>query len=239
MSRDLSLQEYWTSFSVGQAGAFYGSILDEMRLKGRISTVPFEPGHLVSTFWDIGLDTTAVGFVQCIGATIRIIDYYQNDNLSLEHYINVVKSKPYTYSKHIAPHDMANREFSSGVSRLEMARRLDVRFTLAPNISIMDGIEAVKRMLAKTWIDEENCKQLIQCIEHYRQKYDEKKQMYTGIPDHDKYSHGADSLRMLALALPKLTTTSSPEDLEKRYRDAVLGPNANMPPIFRNDLPSY
>jgi hypothetical protein len=239
MSRDLSLQEYWTSFSVGQAGSFYGSILDVMRLKGQVSIVPFEPGHLVSTFWDIGLDTTAVGFVQCIGSTIHIIDYYQNDNLSLDHYINVIKNKPYSYNKHIAPHDMANREFSSGVSRLEMASRLGVRFTLAPNLSIMDGIEAVKRMLTKTWIDEANCRQLVQCIEHYRQKYDEKKQMYTGVPEHDKYSHGADSLRMLAISMPKLVTTSSPEELEKRYRETVLGVNASLPPIFRNDLPEY
>lgn len=238
MSRDLSLQEYWTSFSVGQAGSFYGTILDGMRLKGQISMVPFEPGHLVSTFWDIGLDTTAIGFVQCIGATIRIIDYYENDNLSLDHYINVIKNKPYTYHKHIAPHDMANREFSSGVSRLEMARRLDVRFTLAPNLSIMDGIEAVKAMLAKTWLDETNCKQLIQCIEHYRQKYDEKKQMYTGIPEHDRYSHGADALRMLAISLPKLITTASPEELDKRYNEAMFG-NKVTKGFFRDDLPHY
>jgi hypothetical protein len=120
-----------------------------------------------------------------------------------------------------------------------MASRLGVRFTLAPNLSIMDGIEAVKAMLAKTWIDDGNCKQLIQCIEHYRQKYDEKKQMYTGVPEHDRYSHGADALRMLAVSLPKLVASSTPEELEKRYRETVLGVNANMPPIFRNDLPEY
>lgn len=239
ISRDLSLQEYWTSFSVGQAGSFWGTKLDEMRLKGQIGRVPYESHHLVSTSWDIGLDTTAIIFFQVIGSTICIVDYYENQNLSLDHYINVLKNKPYTYNKHIAPHDMANREFSSGVSRLEMARRLDVRFTLAPNLSIADGIDAVKAMLAKVWIDESACSRLISCIEHYRQSYDEKKKTYTGKPEHDQYSHGADALRMLAVSLPKVSTQTTPEELEKRYREAYLGPNSNMPSVFRTDLPDY
>jgi hypothetical protein len=239
ISRDLSLQEYYTSFSVGQAGSFYGTKLDEMRRNNQIGLVPYESDHLVSTSWDIGLDTTSIVFVQIIGSVIRIIDYYENQNLSLDHYIKVLKSKPYQYNKHIAPHDMANREFSSGVSRIEMARRLGVRFTLAPNLSIMDGIEAVRTMFARTWIDESNCKELLRHVENYRQVYDEKKKTYTGKPMHDCHSHCCDSLRMLAISLPKLATTTSPEELERRYREVYMGPNANMPAVFRDDLPSY
>lgn len=239
ISRDLSLQEYWTSFSCGQSGSFYGTILDNMRLKGQISTVPYETHHLVSTSWDIGLDTTAIIFFQVIGATVRIIDYYENQNLSLDHYINVIKNKPYTYNKHVAPHDMANREFSSGISRLEMARRLDVRFTLAPNLSIMDGIEATRALLSRTFIDEISCSRLIHCIENYRQAYDEKKKTYTGVPFHDQWSHGSDALRMLSITLPKISTQTTPEALEQRYRDTIMGPNSSLPSIFRTDLPNY
>jgi hypothetical protein len=239
ISRDLSLQEYYTSFSCGQAGSFYGTILDSMRLKGQIGIVPYEPHHLVSTSCDIGLDTTAILFFQVVGSVIRIIDYYENQNLSLDHYLNIIKNKPYTYNKHIAPHDMSNREFSSGISRLEMARRLDVRFMLAPNLSIMDGVEAVRALLARCFIDDRACSQLIKCIEHYRQSYDEKKKTYTGKPEHDQYSHGCDALRMLAVTLPKISTTTTPEELENRYRQAVLGPNSSLPSVFRTDLPNY
>ena len=190
VSRDLALQEYWTSFSCGQAGSFYGSIIDRMRLNGQIASVPYESHLMTSTSWDIGLDTCAVIFFQ-VTATglIRIIDFYENQNLSLDHYIGVLKSKHYLYNKHVAPHDMANREFSSGVSRLELAKRLDVKFTLAPNISIQDGIEATRAMLSKTYIDDVKCASLIKHLENYRQEYDEKRKTYTGKPLHDIHSH--------------------------------------------------
>ena len=239
MSRDLSLQEYWTSFACGQSGSFYGAIVDNMRLTGKIGQVPYESHHPVSTSWDIGLDTCAIVFVQAIGSVLRIVDYYENQNLSLDHYINVLKNKPYVYNKHIAPHDMANRSYQTGRSALDMARDLGIRFTLANNVSILDGIEATRAMLSKTYIDEIACKQLIKCIENYRQEYDEKKNTYTGKHVHDQYSHGADALRMLAVSLNKISSTTSASELDKRYREAVLGVNANMPSIFRTDLPDY
>lgn len=239
ISRDLSLQEYYTSWSCGLQGAFYGSILDNMKLKGQVTYVPYEPTHRVNTSWDIGLDTTAIIFFQIIGSQVRIIDYYENQNLPLDHYIKIIKNKEYIYNKHIGPHDIANREYTSGVSRIEIARRLDVRFTVAPNLSIDDGIEAVKAMLAKTWIDEVNCKSFLVHIEQYRQQWNERTKVYTGRPEHDIHSHCADALRMLAVTLNKVSTMSDPEALEKRYREACLGINDRLPSVFRTDLPNY
>jgi phage terminase large subunit len=40
----------------------------------------------------------------------------------LTHYLHIVKSKPYTYGKHIVPHDAAAHEYSTGLSRIEVAR---------------------------------------------------------------------------------------------------------------------
>jgi len=236
-SRDLALQEYWTSFSCGQAGSFYGSLIDKMRLENRIGQVPYESHLLTNTSWDIGLDTTAIIWFQTTTTgLVRIIDFYENQNLSLDHYIGVLKSKPYIYNKHIGPHDLANREFSSGVSRLDMARRMDVKFILAPNISISDGIEATKAMLSKTYIDESSCKDLIRHLENYRQEYDEKRKTYTGKPLHNLDSHSCDSIRMLAVALPKVTQGSTPEELDKRYRQAMFGTHETLPRFFRDGI---
>lgn len=62
--------------------------------------------------------------------------------------------------------------------------------------------------------------------------------------DHCYYANGylvsnSDAMRYLCVGLSKIREGSSPEELEKRYRETVLGVNANMPPIFRNDLPEY
>ena len=131
---------------------------------------------------------------------------------------------------------MANREFSSGVSRLDMAKRMDVRFMLAPNISIQDGIEATRAMLSKTYIDDKNCKDLIRHLENYRQEYDETRKTYTGKPLHNIDSHGCDAVRMLAVTLPKITLGASAEELDKRYRQAMYGDQAQLPRFFRDGI---
>ena len=171
---------------------------------------------------------------------MRIIDCYEKNNVGLEHYVSVLKNKPYTYGKHIGPHDIKVREWSgNGLTRIEKARQLGITFTVAPNISIVDGIEAVRSLFSRCWIDETNCAQLIKALENYRKEYDSKRHVYLDHPLHDKFSNAADAMRYLALGLPKTRDGLSPEDLEKRYREAYLGPNANMPSVFRDDLPQY
>jgi hypothetical protein len=45
-------------------------------------------------------------------------------------------------------------------------------------------------------------------------------------------------MRYLCVALPKISNTSSPEALEKRYNEA-MGYNSSMPAIFRTDEQNY
>jgi len=48
------------------------------------------------------------------------------------------------------------REFTAGgLTRLEKAAQLGIKFMIAPNISIIDGIEAVRTTLPRIHIDEE------------------------------------------------------------------------------------
>jgi phage terminase large subunit len=240
-SEDLIQQEWFTSFSAGVEGAYYAKYIDKMRLKDQIGNVPWEESCVVHTAWDIGVnDTTAIIFFQAIGQTVRIIDCYEKNNVGLEHYVSVLKNKPYTYGKHIGPHDIKVREWAgNGLTRIEKARQLGITFTVAPNISIVDGIESVRSVFSRTWIDEIQCAPLVKALENYRKEYDAKRHTYHEHPLHDRFSNYADSMRYLAVSLPKTRDGLSPEDLEKRYQEAVLGKNANMPSIFRDDLPTY
>ena len=239
MSEDLIMQEYYTSFDMGIEGSYYAKYLDRMRVKGQIGLVPWEPGFKVHTAWDIGVrDSTCVIFFQTIGQTVRIIDCYENSKVGLEHYITVLKQKEYVYGKHIAPHDIQVREFGTGMTRLEKARQLGVSFTLAPSISIEDGIESVRSALGKIWIDEHTCKPLIKALENYRQEYDIKRKVYSARPLHDWSSHWADAMRYMAISLPKTKDGLSPEELDRRYNDA-MGFNSTLPAVFRDDLPNY
>jgi phage terminase large subunit len=240
MSEDLIQQEYYTSFTMGVEGAFYSKYIDKMKIEARISRVPWNSGYKVHTAWDLGVaDSTAIIMFQLIGQSVNIIDCYENNKEGLEHYIKHLESKPYQYGKHIAPHDIEVKEFGTGMTRLEKARQLGIKFIVAPKLSISDGIEAVRTTFSKMWIDDTYCIKLIKSLENYRQEYDVKNKIYKSNPLHNWTSHMADAMRYLAVSLHKVRDGLSPEKLDELYKDAVYGKNNNLPGIFRDDLPPY
>ena len=239
ISEDLILQEYYTDFNIGIEGSYYAKIIDKMKKDNQIGDVPYEPGFRVNTAWDIGVrDFTSIIFFQCVGMTIRIIDYYENSKLGLDHYAKILQQKEYLYGHHFGPHDIAVQEWGSGLTRIEKAKQLGIRFETAPNIPLQDGIESVRSTLPKCWIDAQKCADLIKCLENYRQEYDNKKKIYKPYPLHNWASHGADSMRYLALSLPKTRDGLSAEELDRRYAKARGGSQANLPRFFRDDIPN-
>lgn len=61
------------------------------------------------------------------------------------------------------------------------------------------------------------------------------------VPDYNHFSlsngaivHNCDAMRMLALALPSCTQDTSPEELERNWRQAKFGTNQALPPVFRD-----
>lgn len=240
MSDDLIMQEYYCSFDMGVEGSYYGKYLDRMRVRGQIGIVPWEAGFKVHTSWDLGVrDSTTIIFFQVIGQTIRLIDCYENTKEGLEHYIKLLESKPYSYGKHIAPHDIKVKEWGSGITRLEKARQLGIIFSTANDVSIVDGIEAVRSAFSKIWIDETQCKDLLKALGNYRQEFDIKKKIYKSHPLHDWSSHYADCMRYLCVSLPKTRDGLSAQELDQRYKEAMYGETSTMPSVFRDDLPGY
>ena len=171
-----------------------------MRLKGQIGNVPYEAGFKTHTAWDIGVrDSTSIIFFQTIGTVVHIIDYYENSKVGLEHYIKVLEQKPYVYGKHIGPHDIKVKEWGSGMTRIEKAKQLGISFTVAPDLSIEDGIESVRSAFSKIWIDDKSCGPLLKALENYRQEYDVKRNVYKANPLHDFSSHACFSADTLVL----------------------------------------
>lgn len=249
ISEDLIQQEYYTSFDMGVEGAYYAKYLDKMRMNNQIGKVPYESAFRVFTSWDLGVrDSTSIIFYQLIGQTIRIIDYYEKSKEGLEHYAKILAQKEYQYAKHFAPHDINVVEFGTGISRYEKALALGIKFEMrtgrngekvsaVPGLSVEDGIEAVRSLFSRVWIDEEKCFQLIKCLENYRQEYDSKKKIYNSRPLHNFASHGADAMRYLALSVPRTRDNLTAEDLDKRYHDAVYG--GRIPSVFDDQAGFY
>jgi len=101
---------------------------------------------------------------------------------------------------------------------------------MVDNVSLEDGIEVMRSTLAKVYIDENKCKQLIKCLENYRYEWNDKKQVYSKVPLHNWASHGSDAFRYMCLSLTKMKDGMSQADADKLKREA----------LYREDeLPKY
>lgn len=197
-------QEYYCSFTAGNVGSYYGKYLEIARKENRIRDFEIDQHLPVFTFWDLGMsDSTAIWWMQPYKKELRFIYYYENNGEGLDHYFEVIKKiqdkYKFSYHAHFAPHDIKVREFTTGKSRLEYALSRGFMFKITPDISVQDGIDAVRVLFSSFIIHETNCKQGIDCIQEYRKKYSEDNHCYSNTPLHNWASHGADALRYLAV----------------------------------------
>jgi phage terminase large subunit len=188
-----------------QKGTYYGKQIEAAREGGRIGRVPIDPILPVSTFWDLGIaDATAIWMVQQAGTELRVISYYENSGEGLQHYINHLHDfrdkHSITFKDHFAPHDIQVRELTSGKTRKDQARQMGIVFRVTPNIPIMDGIEAARRIFPRCYFDEKRCADGLRALSYYRCEYDEDKRVFKDRPLHDWSSHGGDSWRYFAVA---------------------------------------
>ena len=218
MGEDRYEQEFECSFEAAIVGAYYAMEMKTAMQEGRITTVPYDPSVGVVTAWDLGIgDSTSIWFAQYVGQEIRVIDYYENSGVGLDHYAKELSSKNYHYMDHILPHDVQVKELGTGKSRLETLHNLGIQeVTIAPKLGIEDGIQAARSMLNRCWFDEEKCNRGIEALRQYRREFDEKNKTWRGRPLHDWTSHGADAWRYLAVG--KQTETNWGEPIRRNLR---------------------
>jgi hypothetical protein len=253
MDEDMIEQEYYCSFDAANQGAYYSNQFKKIDDEERIRDVPYEPSLPVETFWDLGVgDSTCIWFIQRVANEFRVIDFYEHNNVGLDHYIPFVLSLPYHYKEHWGPHDIQVREFTSGMSRFESAKRMMLRlketspekvingvrysqikeqginFKVVPNISVDDGIDAVRRVLNKCWFDKSKQKKDkgnglrgvgygLNALRSYHKEYDEKNKTFRNNPHHDWSSHASDGFRYFAVASrPKLTMSEALQTANKQ-----------------------
>ena len=227
MSEDLFNQEYMCSFEMGIEGCFYGKIIDNLRLQSQIGQVPWNPSLPVHTCWDLGVarNMAVILFQKTKTGAIHIIDYLQLKDGGLVQYIHELRTKPYTYGKHIAPHDIRTRDIGSGMSRWGIAYDLGITFIQSKDVPVLDGIERVKVELPKMYIDEKRCSHLIKSLESYRQEWDPVKERYRNTPVADWAAHAADAARYLCLNLNVIDESNRgaiQEALKKKRAQDIL-----------------
>jgi len=189
------------AFSVAIEGAYYASQMSRVYEQGRIQTVPVVEGVPVDVWFDLGMnDLTVMVFVQTVGATIRFVDLYYNNGEGLAHYAQVLAEKKYRYGKFILPWDVDVKDLSTGVSRKNKLYELGLtNITVAPKLSVQDGIERVRGLFSRFIFDETKTKKLYESLQNYRAEYDDKLGIFKDSPRHDESSHFCDCIRVGAL----------------------------------------
>ena len=196
------------AFKVEISGAFYAKQMGIAHIEGRITRVPHNPAVPVYTFWDLGLDCTAIWFVQFIGREIHCINYYENEDVDIHHYVKLLdKFEAKTdciWGKDFVPHDATRRSMADdSTSVLKILRdhgrkveRIEVNIC-----SIMTRIEITRQTIPLVFFDADNCDRGIDVLEAYHQGWNKSMNCWSGDPVHDWASHGSDSFGYMAVCI--------------------------------------
>lgn len=201
-------QEYLCSFEAAVQGTFFGNIIDDSS-KNLVGIVPYDPTQPVITAWDLGTtDSTAIWFAQRDPRDpklLRIIDFYENSEKDVFHYITEIKKRPYIYDYHIMPHDVTQVSWESKRTRLDIFKQHSMKIAVAKKAAISEGISMAQALMYTCRFDSDKCFLGLSHLRQYKAKHNRITGELTSEPVHDKHSHAADAFRTLAVGLKNIT----------------------------------
>lgn len=193
------------AFDLAIKGSYYEKELSNARTQGRIGNYPYDPRLPVFTHWDLWgagwWDETAIWFWQKLRNEKRIIDYWEWSGYWMTEIAHSIVNPRYTnYEEHFLPHDAEVTEYSTGTTRLSVAREsLQWRVSIVPKLSISDGINATRDIFPNCYFNESTTVIWVSRLSGYRREYDEKNGVFRDKPKHDINSNGSDAFRYFAV----------------------------------------
>lgn len=202
-------------YNTFKEGAYYSTQIADLISKNRITHVSHDPNTLVHCSFDLGIsDCTSIWFAQFVGTEVHIIDFIESNGQPISWYAQELSTKGYNYAPLILPHDARAREKGTGKTVEEVLQELGFETTIAPNLHVADGIDAVRSFLPRCWFNSDATRAGLKKLQSYRENYDDKLRISRG-PLHDNNSHAADSFRYL------VTGSVDPRINQKRQQDMI------------------
>lgn len=200
MPEELIQQEFYCSFEAALAGAIYSKEIEKAYNDNRVRRFPIIKDLPVFTAWDIGRrDPTSIWLFQAAPDFIYFIAYYENVLQGMDHYLDWLEEFArkngirYRNHFHLSPHDMEVVEWGNGKARIQRAAERGWYFKVAPKMSIIDGINAVRTYFPRFVFHADNCRMGLNSLKQYCMDQG------TGQPEHKFPSHPADALRTFAV----------------------------------------
>lgn len=174
----------------------------------RICDVPYRAdGNYAQAFFDIGGggDKTAVWIAQKVGEFVHVLDYHEAVQASTDYWLSWIENRAYSVTKIWLPHDAKQRHGGMTMSYEQLIRNKGKHVGIVPagKGSVDESINALRVLFPVLKIDQTKCATGIQCLRNYRYELIDDDNIDMGmkqVPVHDRYSHGADAARYMAVA---------------------------------------
>ena len=210
-------------------GAIYAKEVAQAMDDGRVIAVPYNPKLKVHCVWDLGwADSMAIIMVQKVGpSAIAVIDYMEDNQRTLDWYVQELKEKRYNFGTDWIPHDGTHKDFKTGQSTEELLKRMGRKPEIIPNIAIESGIKMARMAFSRIYFDKDKTAGLMNCLKRYRRAINQQTGE-PGAPVHDESSHGSDSFRYLGVIAEMLNNDSMyestvPKNINIPQFDSVAG----------------
>lgn len=223
-------QEYFCSFDAAILGSYWGKLLAQARLEGRIREFPIEPNFPVHRAWDLGRKNhMVIWFFQVIGGQVRVVDFIQGHAIGIPGFAKIIREqKNIVGGIDYVPHDARVLELGTEKTRLETMKVLGLNPEILPIMGVQDGINAGSRILPRCWFRESACREGIEGLGHYRGEWDQETRRFTDNPVKDWSEHVGSAFRYLAAAIEEVTVTKpqlAPGVMHIRVNGEDLPPN--------------
>ena len=149
---------------------------------------------------------------------IRLLDYIEDSNRTLDWYVGELAKRPYRWGTDFIPHDGRTRNFQTGKSTEELLRAMGRSPMVLAQTSIEEGIKAARLAFPRCYFDQRKTGRLVECLKRYRRDIHAK----TGepmAPLHDEFSHGADAFRYMGQAVERMASTVHHDYVEPEAPD--------------------
>lgn len=217
-------QEIECSFQAAVKGSYYGKHMSELERHGSVREVDYDPTEPVSISLDIGYaDATAIWFWQTIDGQVRMFDYFETTGMDAEECVELLQLKPYSYDTVWLPFDAVAKTFRSKKSVVDTFREFDLPARTVPKLDLKDGIDSVRKTLRTYPIvfDSVRTEGGLKCLRNYSRKWNKDNGVFSNTPDHNAWSHGADSFRYASLVINPTAIQNSLDRAQKKRATAL------------------
>jgi len=192
------------SFKKILKGAYYASRLRKIMSAGQVSNdIKYDPLYTVNTAWDIGTyDETVIWFYQVIKGKYVFIDYYENTDNGVGHYIDVIRDKGFGSGLNYVPWDSEKKNFDTGMTTTAFAlKHYGFRLIPVDRVAVLDGINMCRNLITNCYFSKEVTSKGFTALQNYKKTWNKSLECFSKEPCHDEYSHASDAFRTFALAV--------------------------------------